>query len=524
MQLAQLLGKPYREGFVKNRYVGRTFIMPGQGVRKKSVRQKLNAIESRVQGPQRAAGRRLDRARHDRRRRSCRWRATPARARSTWPAAAPPVRYPNVYGIDMPTTDELVAHGRTIEEIREFIGADALIYQDVDGDEARRRRAEPEARRLRGLVLRRRLRHRRHQRRRHRAHQCGAGRSQEKTSRDDRHIAPRACPTPERQPEDNACSTIIASAPASPRRRPASSTSAHPHGAVSLGVRAPRAATSSCASRTPTSSARRRTSVDAILESMRWLGLDHDEGPFYQMQRLDRYSEVVAADARRRPGLPLLLTRAELDAMREAQMAARRKAALRRPLAARARQDAAAGAGGRAAGGALPQSARRASSPGTTWSRAASRSATTRLDDLVIVRADGMPTYNFASSSTTGTWRITHVIRGDEHVNNTPRQINIFHALGRAAAGVRATCRSILGDDGREAVASAAARSVTAVRRRGLPARGDGQLPGAPGLEPRRRRDLHARAVRRSGSTAATWAKSPAQFDAAKLRWVNAHT
>ena len=65
MQLAQKIGKPYREGFVKNRYVGRTFIMPGQGVRKKSVRQKLNAIARRVQGPQRAAGRRLDRARHD---------------------------------------------------------------------------------------------------------------------------------------------------------------------------------------------------------------------------------------------------------------------------------------------------------------------------------------------------------------------------------------------------------------------------------------------------------------------------
>jgi len=130
MQLAQRIGKPYREGFVKNRYVGRTFIMPGQGVRKKSVRQKLNAIgvefsgrnvllvdDSIVRG---TTSKEIVQMARD------------AGARKVYMAsAAPPVRYPNVYGIDMPTKDELIAHDRSIEEIRQFIGADALIYQDV---------------------------------------------------------------------------------------------------------------------------------------------------------------------------------------------------------------------------------------------------------------------------------------------------------------------------------------------------------------------------------------------------------
>ena len=130
MQLAQKIGKPYREGFVKNRYVGRTFIMPGQGVRKKSVRQKLNAIgvefkgrnvllvdDSIVRG---TTSKEIVQMARD------------AGARKVYMAsAAPPVRFPNVYGIDMPTCEELIAHNRSIEEIRQFIGADALIYQDV---------------------------------------------------------------------------------------------------------------------------------------------------------------------------------------------------------------------------------------------------------------------------------------------------------------------------------------------------------------------------------------------------------
>jgi amidophosphoribosyltransferase len=132
MQLAQLIGIPYREGFVKNRYVGRTFIMPGQGVRKKSVRQKLNAIASEF------SGRNVllvdDSIVRGTTSQEIVQMARDAGARKVYLAsAAPPVRFPNVYGIDMPTADELVAHGRSIEEVREIIGCDALIYQEVEG-------------------------------------------------------------------------------------------------------------------------------------------------------------------------------------------------------------------------------------------------------------------------------------------------------------------------------------------------------------------------------------------------------
>lgn len=130
MQLAQKIGKPYREGFVKNRYVGRTFIMPGQGVRKKSVRQKLNAIGVEFKG--RNVLLVDDSIVRGNTSREIVQMARDAGARKVYMAsAAPPVRYPNVYGIDMPTSEELIAHNRSIEEIREFIGADALIYQDV---------------------------------------------------------------------------------------------------------------------------------------------------------------------------------------------------------------------------------------------------------------------------------------------------------------------------------------------------------------------------------------------------------
>jgi amidophosphoribosyltransferase len=131
-QLAQLLGLPYREGFVKNRYVGRTFIMPGQAVRKKSVRQKLNVIASEFKG--RNVLLVDDSIVRGTTSREIVQMARDAGARKVYLAsAAPPVRYPNVYGIDMPTSTELVAHNRTVEEIREIIGCDALIYQDVEG-------------------------------------------------------------------------------------------------------------------------------------------------------------------------------------------------------------------------------------------------------------------------------------------------------------------------------------------------------------------------------------------------------
>ena len=143
MQLAWKLGRPYREGFVKNRYVGRTFIMPGQAVRKKSVRQKLNAIG------QEFAGRSVllvdDSIVRGTTSREIVQMAREAGARKVYLAsAAPPVRFPNVYGIDMPTASELVAHDRDIEQIRALIGCDALIYQDLEAMKraVRRERAD----------------------------------------------------------------------------------------------------------------------------------------------------------------------------------------------------------------------------------------------------------------------------------------------------------------------------------------------------------------------------------------------
>ncbi len=130
-QLAHLLGVPYREGFVKNRYVGRTFIMPGQGVRKKSVRQKLNVIASEFKG--RNVMLVDDSIVRGTTSKEIVQMARDAGAKKVYLAsAAPPVRFPNVYGIDMPTSTELVAYNRTVEEVRQIIGCDALIYQDVE--------------------------------------------------------------------------------------------------------------------------------------------------------------------------------------------------------------------------------------------------------------------------------------------------------------------------------------------------------------------------------------------------------
>jgi amidophosphoribosyltransferase len=131
MQVAKLLGIEYREGFFKNRYIGRTFIMPGQAVRKKSVRQKLNAM--RVEFENKSVLIVDDSIVRGTTSYEIIQMARSAGARKViFASAAPPVRFPNVYGIDMPTRGELVAYGRNLAEINEMIGSDQLIYQDVD--------------------------------------------------------------------------------------------------------------------------------------------------------------------------------------------------------------------------------------------------------------------------------------------------------------------------------------------------------------------------------------------------------
>ncbi|WP_413457300.1 amidophosphoribosyltransferase [Herbaspirillum huttiense] len=131
MELALKLGIEYREGFIKNRYIGRTFIMPGQALRKKSVRQKLNAIGSEFKGKNVLL---VD----DSIVRGTTSREIVQMARESgaknviFASAAPPVKFPNVYGIDMPTRDELIAFGRSDEEVCREITADALVYQDVE--------------------------------------------------------------------------------------------------------------------------------------------------------------------------------------------------------------------------------------------------------------------------------------------------------------------------------------------------------------------------------------------------------
>ena len=142
LQLALGLGVPYREGFVKNRYIGRTFIMPGQSVRRRSVRQKLNAISMEFKGKNVLLV--DDSIVRGTTSREIVQMAREAGARKVFFAsAAPPVRFPNVYGIDMPTRAELIAAHRSEEEVAAELGADALIYQDLEALKSAVRQINP---------------------------------------------------------------------------------------------------------------------------------------------------------------------------------------------------------------------------------------------------------------------------------------------------------------------------------------------------------------------------------------------
>jgi glutamyl-tRNA synthetase len=263
--------------------------------------------------------------------------------------------------------------------------------------------------------------------------------------------------------------------------------------------------------------------VDQIVAAMRWLELEHDEGPFFQMQRIERYREVIAQMLAAGTAYHCYCSTEEVDAMREAQRARGEKP----------RYD---GRWRTEPGKVLP-----AVPPGVppvvrfrnpeggvvSWNdlvKGPISISNRELDDLVIARADGTPTYNFCVVVDDWDMRISHVIRGDDHVNNTPRQINILRALigPDGALPVYGHVPMILGPDGDKLSKRHGAVSVTQYED-------DGYLPEAMLNYLARLGWSHGDTELFSREQLITWfdghhlAKSPAQWDPAKLNWVNAH-
>jgi glutamyl-tRNA synthetase len=261
-------------------------------------------------------------------------------------------------------------------------------------------------------------------------------------------------------------------------------------------------------------------SVDQILASMRWLGLDYDEGPIYQMQRLDRYREVVDQMLRDGKAYRCYCTPAELDVMREAQRARGEKTHYDgrwRPEPGKTLPPVPEGVD--------PVIRFRNPHDGiVTWDdlvKGPISISNKEIDDLVIVRADGVPTYNFCVVVDDWDMAISHVFRGDEHVNNTPWQINIFNALG-APLPQFGHVPIILGDDGLKLSKRRGAVSVTAYEEAGY-------LPEAMLNYLARLGWSHGDEELFTREQLVAWfdgshlSKSPAQWDPAKLSWVNAH-
>ncbi len=262
-----------------------------------------------------------------------------------------------------------------------------------------------------------------------------------------------------------------------------------------------------------------QAAVDVIIEGMKWLGLDHDEGPFYQMQRMDRYKAVLAEMQAKGLVYPCYMSVEELDALRERQMANKEKP----------RYD---GTWRPEPGKVLPpvpegvKPVLRFKNPKdgvVAWDdkvKGRVEFSNSELDDLVIARPDGTPTYNFCVVVDDIDMAITHVIRGDDHVNNTPRQINIFRALGKEPP-VYAHLPTVLNEQGEKMSKRNGAKPVTQYRDEGyLPdamvnylarlgwSHGDDEIFG-------REQFLQWFNLDHLGSSAG-------RFDEAKLRWVNA--
>ncbi len=259
--------------------------------------------------------------------------------------------------------------------------------------------------------------------------------------------------------------------------------------------------------------------VDVIIEGMTWLGLNHDEGPFYQMQRMDRYKEVLAQMQAKGLVYPCYMSIAELDALREKQMADKEKP----------RYD---GTWRPEPGKTLPtvpegvKPVLRFKNPQggvVAWDdkvKGRVEFSNDELDDLVIARPDGTPTYNFCVVVDDMDMTITHVIRGDDHVNNTPRQINIFRALGQEPP-VYAHLPTVLNEQGEKMSKRNGAKPVTQYAA-------EGYLPDAMVNYLARLGWSHGDDEIFSREQFLQWfnldhlGRSAAQFDEAKLRWVNA--
>ncbi|OGA13750.1 MAG: glutamate--tRNA ligase [Betaproteobacteria bacterium RIFCSPLOWO2_02_FULL_63_19] len=260
-------------------------------------------------------------------------------------------------------------------------------------------------------------------------------------------------------------------------------------------------------------------SVQAILEGMRWLGLDWDEGPFHQMHRLDRYREVAEQLIGEGKAYHCYCSKEDLDAMREAQRSRGEKPR----YDGRWRPENARSLGLTPPPGAKPIVRFRNPLEGEVTFHDLVKGAITvanaELDDLVILRADGVPTYNFGVVVDDLDMRITHVIRGDDHVNNTPRQVNIFRALG-AELPHFAHAPMILGADGERLSKRHGAVSV-------MQYADDGFLPEAMLNYLARLGWSHGDAELFAKETFIDWfdlahiSRSPAQFNPEKLRWLN---
>ena len=259
-------------------------------------------------------------------------------------------------------------------------------------------------------------------------------------------------------------------------------------------------------------------SVQAILDGMQWLGLDY-EGPYFQMQRLERYKAAVDTLLASGHAYPCYATREEIDALREAQRARGDKPR----YDGRWRPENVQRLGLKPPAGMQPVIRFRTPDSGEVTFNDLVKGpitvATAELDDLVIMRADGIPTYNFGVVIDDADMNITHVVRGDDHVNNTPRQINIYRALG-ANLPLFAHLPMILGADGERLSKRHGAVSVMQYFE-------DGYLPEALNNYLARLGWSHGDAEKFSLQQMVEWfnfekvSRSTAQFDPAKLGWLN---